>query len=102
MFISNGTVLKDGEEKEYFLDEMIGRGGFGYVFKAHRLEDNQVFAVKTMLPAFSDETSIKSFKNEIGTAQTIEGEGVIKYVYTHNGDTYPEFQALVSGTNRFP
>lgn len=95
MLISNGTVLRDGEKKEYLLDELIGKGGFGYVFRAHRLEDNELFAVKTMLPAFSDETNINSFKNEIGSAKSIAGEGVIRYIYTHDGDTYPEFPPYI-------
>uniref|UniRef100_A0A914EAV1 non-specific serine/threonine protein kinase n=1 Tax=Acrobeloides nanus TaxID=290746 RepID=A0A914EAV1_9BILA len=32
--------------KQYVLGEEIGRGGFGIVYKAHRIEDNLPVAVK--------------------------------------------------------
>ncbi len=48
MLITVGSVLRDGEENKYILDEMIGSGGFANVFKAHRESDGQLFAVKTL------------------------------------------------------
>lgn len=95
LLISTGTILKDGAGKDYILDDMIGKGGFGYVFRAHRLEDDKVFAVKTMLPAFSDKSNILSFQNEINSAQGIAGKGVIKYEFAHTGDIYPEFPPYI-------
>lgn len=95
MLLSSGNIILDGNHREYRLGEMIGKGGFGYVFKLTRLEDNQIFAAKTMFPAFSDETNSMSFINEIQSAQAIEGEGIVKYVYTHTGDTYPEFPPYI-------
>lgn len=95
LLLSTGTILKDGAGKDYILDEMIGKGGFGYVFRAHRPEDDKVFAVKTMLPAFTEKTNIISFQNEIESAQGIAGNGVIKYEFAHTGDVYPEFPPYI-------
>ena len=95
MFISIGSIIKDGNGYEYLLDEMIGQGGFGYVFKGHRLYDGAVFAIKTMLPAFSHSEDILAFQNEISAAQKIRGDNVISYEYVHTGDNCPELPPYI-------
>ena len=57
MILTAGLSVKDDENRKYVLDEIIGQGGFGYVFKAHRESDNFIFAVKTMLPSFGDSSA---------------------------------------------
>lgn len=94
-FLTVGTCVIDGEEREYVLDEVIGHGGFGYVFKAHRKTDNAVFAIKTMLPSFGDSSSIEAFKNEIKMATSVDGENIIRYEYVNDGDKSTEFPPYI-------
>jgi serine/threonine protein kinase len=95
MILTVGLSVKDDKDNLYILDEIIGQGGFGYVFKSHREKDNAVFAVKTTLPSFSDSSSVLSFKNEICSATKVSGENVILYEYVHDGDAFPEFPPYI-------
>lgn len=95
MILTTGSSVKDDKDNLYILDEIIGQGGFGYVFKAHREKDNAVFAVKTTLPSFGDSSSVQSFKNEIRSATKVSGKNVIRYEYVHDGDAFPEFPPYI-------
>ena len=95
MIINIGSLLKDNANNVYFLDEVIGQGGFGIVYKSHRKSDNALYAIKTMLPSFGDSSSVLSFKNEIKLAKNITGENIIKYEYIHSGDDYPELPPYI-------
>lgn len=95
MLLTVGTSVKDGNDNQYMLDEIIGQGSFGYVFKAHREKDHAIFAVKTMLPSFGDLSLEESFKNEMQLATKVCGEHIIRYEYVHNGDTFVEFPPYV-------
>lgn len=95
MILTVGLSVKDDKENLYILDKIIGQGGFGYVFKAHRQKDNSVWAVKTTLPSFGDSSSILSFKNEIRLAANVSGKNVIRYEYVHDGDAFPELPPYI-------
>lgn len=95
MFLSVGMKVKDGKDNTYALDQIIGQGGFGYVFKAHRESDGMVFAVKTTFPSFASLDSELSFKNEIRSALKVSGSNVIRYEYVHDGDVFPEFPPYI-------
>lgn len=95
MILNLGSSIKDDSEREYILDEVIGHGGFGYVFKAHRKSDNAIFAVKTMLPSFGDASTEMAFKNEIQTAMQVHGENIIHYEFVHNGDTFTDLPPYI-------
>lgn len=88
MFLNIGSIVYDGKRNEYELVETLGQGGFGYVYKAKRKEDNSIFAIKVSLPSFNSEDDKISFQNEITTALKVQGENVIKYEYVHNGDEF--------------
>ena len=64
MILTIGALVKDDQGRQYILDELLGSGGFGSVFKAHR-DDGTIYAVKTLLPSFDDDKAYLSFKNEI-------------------------------------
>ena len=64
MILNIGSTLIDGDKRKYVLDDIIGQGGFGYVYKAHREDDGGIFAIKTTLPSFFDKSSEDAFKNE--------------------------------------
>lgn len=88
MFLNIGSVVFDDKGNEYILEDKLGQGGFGYVYKAKRKEDNCIFAIKVSLPSFNSEDDKISFQNEITTALKVQGENVIKYEYVHNGDEF--------------
>ena len=95
MMLTVGTSIKDGEGNLYILDDIIGHGSFGYVFKTHREKDHAIFAVKTMFPSFGDLSLEKSFKNEIQLASRVYGEHIIQYEYIHDGDTFLEYPPYI-------
>lgn len=95
MIITIGSKIKDEKENTYTLTEELGHGGFGCVYKAIRDLDKSVYAVKTLLYSFGNETAVKSFKNEIKLSSQINGEHVIHYIYAHDGDKYPELPPYI-------
>lgn len=88
MFLNIGSVVFDDKGNEYILNDKLGQGGFGYVYKATRKKDNCIFAIKTALPSFNSEDDKISFQNEIATALKVQGKNVIRYEYVHNGDDF--------------
>lgn len=95
MILNPGSFIKDDSGRVYILDEIIGRGGFGYVFKAHRENDNAIFAVKTMFPSFGDTSTEAAFKNEIQSALQVRNENIIRYEFVHNGDAFPDLPPYI-------
>ena len=95
MFLNVGSTVKDNTGNTYYLDQIIGQGGFGYVFKAHREKDNCTFAVKTTLPSFGDASLAFAFKNEIESASKICCDNTIRYEYVHNGDVFPDYPPYI-------
>jgi serine/threonine protein kinase len=95
MLLTVGSSVKDANNAVYILDEIIGQGGFGYVFKAHRKSDGVIFAVKTMLPSFGDSATTESFKNEMRLAANVKGENIIGYEYIHSGDEFPDLPPYI-------
>lgn len=95
MFLNVGSYVKDDEGRKYILEDIIGQGGFGYVFKSHRECDGAIFAIKTTLPSFNDTASEESFKNEIQSAIEIKGKNIINYIFAHSGDLYPEYPPYI-------
>lgn len=95
MILTVGSSVKDDKNRAYVLDEIIGQDGFGYVFKAHRMNDNSIYAVKTTLPSFGDSSAEEAFKNEILYAAGVKGENIIAYEFVHNGDDFPELPPYI-------
>lgn len=95
MILNVGSSVKDNKNNLYILDKIIGQGGFGYVFKAHRESDNAIFAIKTTLPSFGESASMSAFKNEIQSALKLVGDNIIRYEYVNNGDDFPEYPPYI-------
>ena len=95
MFLNIGSAVNDSKGNKYVLVDNIGKGGFGYVFKAVRQADNGVFAVKAALPSFRSEEDSLSFQNEIVTALRVQGENVIRYEYVHTGNEFKELPPYI-------
>lgn len=94
-FLVAGESVKDDKNNVYILDEIVGQGGFGCVFKAHREKDNSVFAIKTLTPSFADPSYVLSFKNEIKLAAKVTGNNIIQYEFVNDGDTVPDFPPYI-------
>lgn len=95
MILTVGAVIKDEQGRQYVLDELLGSGGFGCVYKIHQVEDGTVYAVKTLLPAFDDDKAYLSFKNEMAQSLLVKSDHVINYIYTHNGELYPDLPPYI-------
>lgn len=95
MMLNIGSSVTDDKDNLYILDKIIGQGGFGYVFRAHREKDNSVFAVKTTIPSFGDTSSAVAFKNEILSASKVSGRNVIRYEYVHDGNTFSDLPPYI-------
>lgn len=95
MIITIGSKVKDGEGNVYTLTEEVGHGGFGCVYKAVCDADKTVYAVKTLLYSFGDESAANSFKNEVKLSSEVSGEHVINYLYAHDGNEYPELPPYI-------
>ena len=50
MIATIGSSVKDDVCYEYILDDLLGSGGFGNVFKAYREKDNAIFTAVFSLP----------------------------------------------------
>ncbi|MEO1270757.1 MAG: serine/threonine protein kinase, partial [Myxococcota bacterium] len=56
----------------YRLDEVLGRGGFGMVFKATHLDMNRPVALKTLLPqAALESVEVERFRQEAVLASSL-------------------------------
>jgi serine/threonine protein kinase len=49
---------------DYFLQEELGRGGMGAVYKAHQTSLDRIVALKVLLPFLEPETSARRFERE--------------------------------------
>lgn len=92
--ITVGVRIFD-ENNEYEVEEFIGNGSFGYVFKIKRISDNEIFAVKTIPEGFASQDVMKSFYNEINQALKVRGENLIEYIYVHDGSKFPDLPLYI-------
>lgn len=95
MIITVNSVLPDDKGNQYKVISNIKSGGFGQVFLCERIQDNKVFALKTMLNVFPSQDEYNAFQNEINTARTIHNENVIEYEYMHDGNTFSEYPPYI-------
>lgn len=95
IILNTGTEIFDNNQNVYVLGDIIGSGGFGYVFKAIRKSDNKTFAVKTMLPSFGNNDDQLVFENEIALATKIVGENIIHYEFVNDGKILPNYPPYI-------
>ncbi|PKQ70131.1 serine/threonine-protein kinase [Raineya orbicola] len=73
---------------KYVIDELIGEGGMGAVYKAHHQSIDRKAAVKVLSPQFSKNPHLKErFKNEAATMARLNHSGIVTlYDYVEEGD----------------
>lgn len=86
--IAPGTTVFDENQAPYDVLQMIGRGGFGFVYKIKKKSDDSLYALKTLPTNFPSTQSYQAFFNECEMALRVTHTNVLKYIYVHNGDTY--------------
>lgn len=94
MIIKPGTIFKDGSS-EYVIEEVIGEGGFGFVYKAKNLTNSLTYAIKTVSTSFQNDSKFEAFQNEIKMATQIISSNVINYKFTHDGTVFPELPPYI-------
>lgn len=75
----------------YRIEELIGEGGMGNVYRAHDLDKDRDVAVKFLQGEISEaESAIGRFKREFDTAFAVSHRNVVKIldIGRHNGNTY--------------
>jgi len=91
-----------GSQLEHFrLEEMIGRGGMGAVFRAYDKRLDRVVALKVLSPGFSrDAATVERFRNEAKAAARLDHENVARVYYSgeDRGMNFIAFE-FVTGTN---
>jgi eukaryotic-like serine/threonine-protein kinase len=91
-----------GSRLEHFrIEEMIGRGGMGAVFRAYDERLDRVVALKVLSPGFSrDPATVERFRNEAKSAARLDHENVARVFYSgeDRGMNFIAFE-FVTGTN---
>ncbi len=76
-----GVVLSDS----YELRDLIGRGGMGEIYRARRLKDRSVCAIKVIHPHLVNEQTMVRFKREVEAAKRIP-EKITPTILDHHFD----------------
>ena len=74
--ISIGTELN----QTYCIDELIGVGGMGEVFKGHNIQTGDPVAIKIVLPEFArDEMILELFRKEARILNHLSHDAIVRY-----------------------
>ena len=64
----------------YEIDQPIGMGGMGEIYKGHLVETNDPVAIKMMLPEMSaNEAALTLFRKEASALHNIQHDAVVRY-----------------------
>jgi serine/threonine protein kinase len=67
----------------FALEEELGRGGMGIVYRARRLADGQLFALKTILPAVAPgPIPLGRFQREVEVLQRLQHPNIVRFHQT--------------------
>lgn len=86
-------VFGASDTEKYIIRDLINEGGFGRVYK---IEDQlgSLFAIKVLRDR-SFEKIVKSLFNEANQLKEIKHENVIKLMFFHDGETYPDLPLYI-------
>jgi serine/threonine protein kinase len=91
--IVTGTVIYDADNLAYKVEDFLGRGSFGLVYKV-RDTKGVAYAVKT-IAAPSNQLDVESFLNEGRLAVGIRHANVVEYYYFHDGKQYEDLPVYI-------
>lgn len=75
-FLGDSIIDKD-PSKLFLLQERLGKGSFGSVFKAFFIETHEVVAIKII--SLIDEESVEDVRHEISILKECENSHIVKY-----------------------
>ncbi|MBI2809880.1 MAG: serine/threonine protein kinase [Candidatus Melainabacteria bacterium] len=98
----NDSLLDTIVGEKYYIDELIGKGSVGRVYKAHRLSDNSLVAIKVLRENLSnDAEALARFKREAQMLSIIEHPNIIAlydFGQTPSGELYFAAEYLAGKT----
>jgi eukaryotic-like serine/threonine-protein kinase len=90
MIIKIGDIVFGKSTKvKYEIIDLIGNGSFGVVFAAQD-QTGEKYAIKTINTNQLNKRSLSALKNEASLAMKIHHKNVLKVIFFHDGDQYPE------------
>ena len=92
--IVTGTLIFGEGDSKYEVQDFLGSGSFGLVYKVREVKSGDIYAVKT-LAAPSNPSDVESFKNEGRLAVGIRHPNVVEYYYFHAGDQHPNLPLYI-------
>lgn len=95
MIIQPNSIVYDGDNNDYKVLEPLGNGAFGYVYKVEKQFDNSIWALKTLPSNFPSHEQLLGFQNESNMAMNVDHENATRYIYVHNGSTYPQLPPYI-------
>ncbi|OUQ87417.1 hypothetical protein B5G50_15500 [Brevibacillus brevis] len=95
MIIQPNSIVFDSDSKKYKVIEPLGNGAFGFVYKVQKESDNSIWALKTLPSNFPSQEQLQAFINESSMAINVNGQNAVRYVYVHDGSTYPQLPPYI-------
>ena len=97
---SLGVALVGKRLEHYELEEFVGGGGMGAVFRAHDTRLGRTVAVKVLSRDSNDEETIRRFRNEAQSAARLDHPNIARvyYVGEEQGWNFIVFE-FIEGTN---
>ena len=92
--IVTGTLIFGEGDAKYEVQDFLGSGSFGLVYKVREVKSGGIYAVKT-LAAPANPSDVESFKNEGTLAVGIRHPNVVEYYYFHSGDRHPNLPLYI-------
>jgi serine/threonine-protein kinase len=95
-----GSTLAGTQLEHYRLDEFVGGGGMGAVFRATDLRLGRTVAVKVLSRDHTDEETIRRFRNEAQSSARLDHPNIARvyYVGEDRGWNFIVFE-FIAGTN---
>jgi len=91
---SGDKVFGSSKTEEYKILEPLGSGAFGIVYEVEG-PLGEHFALKTISTGLLNDDSLKALINEGRLAMGINHQNVLKVIYFHDGQKYPELPPYI-------
>src|SRR5579859_1581848 len=79
---TSGMLIGSADNRQLCLEEPLGAGAFGMVFKARHLTDGTIYAVKfPQYAVFGGEPDKTAFLNEVRASQEIQHPNVVRVIH---------------------